>query len=66
MKIIINGKEEEINEGFSIGDLLRGRDLDFDSVVVEHNTAIIDKADYDNIQLKDKEVLEVLRFVGGG
>lgn len=66
MDIIINGKTEKIDEGFSIGDLLREKNLDFDSVVVEHNTVIIDKADYDTIELKDTEVLEVLRFVGGG
>ncbi len=66
MKIVINGKDEDINEGFSIGDLLRDKNLGFDEVVVEHNKVIIDKSDYDNIELKDKEVLEVLRFVGGG
>ena len=64
--IIINGKEESIDDGFSIGDLLKEKNLDFDSVVVEHNRVIIDKSDYDNIELKEKDLLEILRFVGGG
>ncbi len=66
MKICVNGKDEMIGESVSIGKFLRGRDLDFDTVVVEHNREIIDKSDYDAVELKDGDLLEILRFVGGG
>ncbi len=66
MKINVNGKDEVIETGVSIGEYLTGRDLAFDKVVVEHNRVIIDQADYETIELKDKDLLEILRFVGGG
>lgn len=66
MTITINGKEEAIETGVSIGSFLKSKDLDFDKVVVELNRAIIDKSDYETTELKDKDILEILRFVGGG
>ena len=66
MNVIVNGKDEEIEAGVSVGDYLKSKDLDFNKVVVEHNREIIDQADYESVELKDKDLLEILRFVGGG
>ncbi len=66
MDIIVNGKDEVIEAGVSVGDYLKSKDLAFDKVVVEYNRAIIDQVDYETIELKDKDILEILRFVGGG
>ena len=66
MNVIVNGKDETVAAGLSVGDYLKGKDLDFDKVVVELNRVIIDKAEYESVELKDKDLLEILRFVGGG
>ncbi len=66
MNVIVNGKDEMIEAGVTVGDYLKGKDLDFNKVVVEYNRVIVDQADYESVELKDKDVLEILRFVGGG
>jgi sulfur carrier protein len=66
MFVIINGKQEELTESISIGAFLARKKLDFDSVVVEHNRLIVDKADFHKFVMKENDTLEVLRFVGGG
>ncbi|MBF0452471.1 MAG: sulfur carrier protein ThiS [Candidatus Magnetomorum sp.] len=66
MVITLNGKEMTFNEHLSIGDFLKTKDIHPDSVVVELNRNIIQTEHYDNTSVKDKDVLEILRFVGGG
>jgi thiamine biosynthesis protein ThiS len=66
MDIQINGKPMTLADGISIGELLRMKDLDPASVVVEHNMAIVAADDWDRVRLQANDVLEILRFVGGG
>jgi sulfur carrier protein len=65
-KIRLNGKTVSIEEGATIGDLMRKKGLDPGTVVVEYNRIIIDTADLNRIMLAQNDVLELLRFVGGG
>lgn len=66
MKIIINGKEEDLMMGMTIHDVLSSNDLDPYSVVVELNETIIETEHYLKTILKENDRLEVLSFVGGG
>ena len=66
MIIYLNGKEEEISEKISVAVFLKNKDLDFNSVVVELNQEIVETEDYSKIVIKEKDKLEILRFVGGG
>ena len=66
MIVTINGKEEYFSETLTIYDLLKIKDVSPDGVVVELNRDIIDKKDFFHIELKDRDMLEILRFVGGG
>jgi thiamine biosynthesis protein ThiS len=50
----------------TVGDLIREKGLDPETIVVEHNLEIITTIDFDQIRLKDNDNLEILRFVGGG
>ena len=65
MKITINGESETI-EACSIAELLAGKGLTGDGVVVEHNYHIVKKDNWPNVQLQENDNLEVLNFVGGG
>jgi len=66
MDIQLNGQPTPVATGITIGDLIRKKGLDPATIVVEHNMAIIKAADLDQITLKEKDTLEILRFVGGG
>jgi sulfur carrier protein len=66
MQITINGNPQEIAPGTSLLDLLASRGLEPATVVVELNRSIVERGTYAQSELRDGDVLEVLRFVGGG
>ena len=66
MDIQLNGQTTAVAAGITIGDLIRGKALDLDTVVVEYNLTIVTSAELDQITLKQNDALEILRFVGGG
>ena len=66
MDIQLNGQTTAVAAGITIGDLIRGKDLDPATVVVEHNLTIVSTDEVDRITLKQNDALEILRFVGGG
>ena len=66
MKIIVNGKETEEQEGLTVMGLLEKLGLDPGRVAVELNAAIVKKADYSETGLKEGDKLEIVHFAGGG
>ena len=66
MIIRINGKDETIDAGMTIGAFLTKSKVEPGEVVVELNGAIISKDEYASAILNENDRLEVLRFVGGG
>jgi thiamine biosynthesis protein ThiS len=50
----------------SISAMLRLRKINPDEVVVELNREIVDKASFETRTLQAADIVEVLRFVGGG
>lgn len=66
MDIRLNGKRTPVADGTTIGELIRKKDLNPATVVVEHNLAIIPAEDWGRVNLKENDNLEILGFVGGG
>jgi thiamine biosynthesis protein ThiS len=66
MVIQVNGRSENMEEGITLGDYLKNKGIDKRSVVAELNRSIVPKEEYDSCVLKEKDSLEILRFVGGG
>ena len=66
MTIVLNGKKEVLEQQKSIRDLLISKSIDPNTVIVEYNGDIVKREEWANIILKENDVLEVLRFVGGG
>lgn len=65
--LIVNGERCTRAAGFTLGDLLRAHALDIRMVVVERNGHILrDRDAFDNIELADGDVIEIVHFVGGG
>lgn len=66
MILKINGKEKKVSEGISISQLLDELNIQKDRVAVELNKEIAKKSQWENIYLKEGDVLEIVTFVGGG
>ena len=63
--VIINGEEKEI-AGKNLLEYLKEAGFEPERVVVERNLDIIPKDELGNTIIQDEDVIEVLRFVGGG
>ncbi|WP_448576102.1 sulfur carrier protein ThiS [Thermomicrobium sp.] len=66
IRLTLNGKRVELDGVRTIADLLRLRGLDPRLVAVEHNGEIVPRERYEDCELRDGDVLEVVHFVGGG
>lgn len=62
----VNGKEFEFKSGITISKLLEDIGVKKDRVVVEINLNIVENNQYDSYILREEDVIEVIRFVGGG
>ena len=61
----ING-EMLAKDGMNVADVLAEMYINPQNVAVELNEEIVPKASYGSTVLSDGDVLEVVRFVGGG
>jgi sulfur carrier protein len=66
MNITINGQVREFREGLTVAALLEAFDLATERVAVEWNGEIVSREDFANHVLRDGDVIEIVRFVGGG
>ena len=66
MQIILNGSEFELKEEMTISALLVSLEQKEQEVIVECNLAIIAKDKYDTTKIQRNDIIEILRFVGGG
>ncbi|MFT9057334.1 MAG: sulfur carrier protein ThiS [Ethanoligenens sp.] len=66
MKLQINGEPVELENGMTLSTFLRAKDIRPNTVVVEHNATIPDRSTWDTLTLADGDVLEIVKFMGGG
>ena len=66
MIIRINGKDETIDRPKNITELIAGKGLVPEHIVVEHNSRIAPKNEWHDIRLKENDNVEIISFVGGG
>ena len=66
IKIRLNGKYKNIIEGYKLYDLVKQLDLQLKKVAIELNREIVDKKKIKKIILNDKDIIEVVHFIGGG
>ncbi|MFI3272444.1 MAG: sulfur carrier protein ThiS [Pseudomonadota bacterium] len=65
-KVLVNGLEENCNDGATILSLLEERGINPNTVVVERNRTIVKAEAFGAISLEQGDELEILQFVGGG
>ncbi len=67
MILTINGDEKKILQAnISIHELLNNLELPVEHIAVELNRDIVPKAQFMDTRLQEGDVLEIVRFVGGG
>lgn len=62
----VNGEDKCLEEQLSLEAFLKQEGYIAARLAVERNGEIIPKAEYKNTMLEDKDVLEIVHFVGGG
>ena len=66
MNITCNGETKEITPNTTLESFIRDLDLNPDTVVAECDGRIIKRDEYETLVLREGNVLELIRFVGGG
>jgi len=66
MKITVNGKEKEVQQGATVSQLLEALGLKDRPVAVEVNKRIVRKQEHERYELKEGDKVEIVTFVQGG
>lgn len=66
MNVRINGEMIELKDGITISALLSGLKINPEIIAVEKNGAIIKRDDYGTECISGGDILELIRFMGGG
>ena len=66
IKLTVNGKPRDLAESQDLVSFLKSYEVDLQHVAVGYNGAVLEKSDYAEILLKDGDVLEIVKPVGGG
>ena len=62
----VNGKQVQLEQATLLLDYLSQLGVDHRAVAVEHNGVIIDRDRYAQTTLREGDVVEIVRMVGGG
>jgi thiamine biosynthesis protein ThiS len=66
MRITVNGKPRDIDRETDLPSFLRASGVDPKLVAVAINGDVIPKSEYAAVRVRDGDVLEIVRMVGGG
>ncbi len=66
IKIKLNGKEQEIQSGMNVSDLLLKWKIRPELVTVEINEIILQKLDYESTKIQEGDNVEFVFYMGGG
>ena len=65
-KIQLNGRKLELSNKYSIATLLKKYKINSKKIAVELNGKIISRNKYKIINIKNKDQIEIVHFIGGG
>ena len=66
IKIKLNGKIISIDKGTKLGILVKRLKFPLNRIAIEKNNLIVEKKKIMKIQLKSKDKIEIVHFIGGG
>ena len=66
MRIVLNGEPQDLPSPVSVRCFLQELGLDPHRVAVEINRRILKRAEFERVEMRDGDEVEVVTFVGGG
>jgi thiamine biosynthesis protein ThiS len=66
VNVTVNGEKRSLDAGATVASLLAELDLKPEATVVQRNDDVLERTRYGEVELRDGDVLELVRFVGGG
>ncbi len=66
VRVVVNGKREDVDDGSTVADLVRRFNLTPPRVAVEVNAELVPRATYGEVPLSSGDRVEIVSFVGGG
>ncbi|MGK7313411.1 MAG: sulfur carrier protein ThiS [Candidatus Longimicrobiales bacterium M2_2A_002] len=66
IEVVVNGDARTIEAGHTVKSFLESLELHPGLVVVERNKEILERDEYDRVEVEAGDVLELVHFVGGG
>ena len=66
IKITVNGKQMQVIPKYSVKNLILKLKMPLNKIAIELNKKIIDKKKISKIQLKKRDKIEIVHFIGGG
>ena len=66
IKLVVNGKPRELPAPTGLLEFLESLEIKTQFIAVGYNGEVIDKESFHLIQLRNGDVLEIVRPVGGG
>ena len=66
IKIKINGKIKTIIDQLTLVELIKDLKIPLNKVAIELNKEIVNKKKINKIRIKNKDVIEIVHFIGGG
>jgi sulfur carrier protein len=66
INLTINGKERALEASIDLATYLKSIGVNLEFVAVGYNGEVIKKERFPEVQLRDRDVLEIVQPVGGG
>jgi thiamine biosynthesis protein ThiS len=66
MRIVLNGREQDVASGATVADLVAASGLAGKRVAIEVNREIVPRSDYSARALRADDCVEVVHAIGGG
>ena len=66
IKIRVNGKIKTIMDKLTLAELIKDLKIPLNKVAIELNKEIVNKNKINKIKFKNKDVIEIVHFIGGG
>ncbi|HIZ88331.1 MAG: sulfur carrier protein ThiS [Candidatus Mucispirillum faecigallinarum] len=66
MNVKINGENHTFNDNITLENIIKELNITINSIVAEVNGQVITKEKFSNTVIKDNDVIELIKFVGGG
>ena len=66
MQITVNGEPRDVQDGLTVLGLIQALGLTEGPVAVERNREVVPRAEHATTTLADRDIVEIVHFVGGG